>query len=983
MRLRLNQLDRTYLCSERLWHRLVCLFGLCLASTGFTQPVGDYAQYGYPVSEIFTIDDYQQHDQNWAVLHGHNGLIYVANGFGLMEYDRSSWRLYPTPNRTRIRSMIEWKDGLIYAGTNHDIGRYQTNSLGELTFHSLIEDWEDESRRFGEVWSVASTDDWVAFSATEKLILYNGEQTVVVPDFLPGSRRIFSVEGAFIMHRSKSNDLVRILPGLSPRIEVIASNLPDDTFPMDIRGNADGSLTLITAVNGILRVEEATTETLVPHGQFNPDAVIYSSHWADDGILYIGTLKHGLFILDVDLNIVRNYQKQHQLGGNTILNINSDRQGNLWLAGSPTITRLLPPHQISAHRTNDQTQSISLIVDHRGSKIGAGLGLYFLRPDENPLFPPLFRAVPSLTNLQFWDAISTRDGLLMARNDGIVLMTFTEDDEVSSQQVLIESHFAYEIKRIPGTDIFYAITQDGLHRLERLEDASWRSEKIDGIDRTVRTLLIQDEHTLWVGSPESKLFRVDLNQQQQATITRFENEPAFGSDDIVPFMTQGRFYIGTRNGVFTYQSERDPPFSRAHDLPAGLNQPHENQFRALSDSSGRLWYQSKNQTKVAERIDGQWQTRDKLFLALDDQDLMSIHEISSNLIWAIQQEGGIITLNLNDSGQQSSDATLRIRQISALSGDPIYYRGTGQVSVPELNQQTNSLRIEYALPDYLSATGGQYQVRLLGSDSDQWSDWSSEARKDYTLLRGGEYRFEVQARNRYGQMSETIAVAWMVEPHWALSRLAIVCYILASLIALTLAGFIGSKWRKRKTRIYQAELKRQVTEQTQELARANERLRTLANSDGLTGLANRRLFDQKLEQAAANQFHVALIMIDVDHFKRFNDQNGHLAGDDLLKSLAVILSDIELPAEGLAARFGGEEFAILLPGSSGSSALIEAQHLHMTINAKLPVTVSMGIAHATLRQSGDISALIESADSALYRAKELGRNTIECLQTVV
>lgn len=961
---------------------LATLIVISLCTVCSAQPSHDYAQYGYPITEIFTIDDYQQHDQNWAVLQGRNGLIYIANGFGLMEYDRTSWRLYPTPNRTRIRGMVEWTDGLIYVGTNHDIGRYRPNASGELTYHSLIDDWQDEARRFGEVWSVAATADWIAFSASEQLLLHDGTQTIVVPDLKPGTRRIFAIGDRFVMHRSSDNDLIRITPGPVPLIEVLASDLPDDTFPMDIRGHEDGSLTLVTAVDGILKSAQGRTETLVEHGRLNPDAVVYSTHWADDGYLYLGTLKHGLFILDADLNILRNYQQQHDLGSNTILDIEADRQGNLWLSGVPAITRMLPPHLFSQHRTDDQSESISFVVDHQGSKIGAGHGLYFLRPDVNPLFPPSFRAVPSLINLQFWDAISLPDGLLMARNDGIVLMTFDENDNVSSQKTLIESSFAYEIRRVSGTDVFFAITQDGLYRLERLPDASWQSDKIDGIDRTARTLLIQNPRTLWVGSPESKLFRIDLDQQQQPSITRFENEPAFGSGDIVPFVTDGRFYIGASEGVFIHQMDQNPPFRRADDLPSGLSQPHDHQFRALTDSSGRLWYQNRDQIEVAEQIDGQWQTRDKLFHGLDDQELMSIHEVSPDLIWAMDQEGGVITLNLSDSLHASSNAELKIRQIAALNDDSVFYRGTGPIEIPELTQQNNSLRIEYALPDYLSPAGSQYRVRLLGSDSDQWSDWSHEARKDYTLLRGGQYRFEVQARSRYGELSDVQAVEWSVEPHWALSRLAIACYVLVSLMALTLAGVAGSKWRKRKNLVYQAELKRQVTEQTRELARANERLRTLANSDGLTGLANRRLLDQKLEQAAGTGTHVALIMIDVDHFKQYNDHNGHLAGDDLLKSLADILSDIALPEAGLAARFGGEEFALLIPDTDGASAMIEAQQLHLAINARLPITVSMGIAHATLTRKEDISDLIERADSALYRAKESGRNTIRILQTV-
>lgn len=164
-------------------------------------------------------------------------------------------------------------------------------------------------------------------------------------------------------------------------------------------------------------------------------------------------------------------------------------------------------------------------------------------------------------------------------------------------------------------------------------------------------------------------------------------------------------------------------------------------------------------------------------------------------------------------------------------------------------------------------------------------------------------------------------------------------------------------------------------------ASAEERLEELATTDALTGLKNRRKFDTEIDlewrRAARNGTPVALLMVDADHFKTYNDTFGHQAGDQVLVGIAICVSDSVRRAGDCAARFGGEEFAVLLPGLSS----IEAFRLAETIRTKVelwsedPVsTVSIGVASMIPAASLDSSDLIAAADKALYAAKANGRN---------
>jgi len=164
-------------------------------------------------------------------------------------------------------------------------------------------------------------------------------------------------------------------------------------------------------------------------------------------------------------------------------------------------------------------------------------------------------------------------------------------------------------------------------------------------------------------------------------------------------------------------------------------------------------------------------------------------------------------------------------------------------------------------------------------------------------------------------------------------------------------------------------------------AAAEDRLEELATTDALTGLKNRRKFDAEIDvewrRAARNKTPVAILMIDADHFKAYNDTFGHQAGDQVLVGIAICISDSVRRAGDCPARYGGEEFAVLLPGLNAVDAFAVAETIRLKVAqwAEADVTtVSIGVASTTPAAPMDWPDLIEAADKALYAAKANGRN---------
>ncbi|MCK5912976.1 MAG: GGDEF domain-containing protein, partial [Desulfuromusa sp.] len=176
-----------------------------------------------------------------------------------------------------------------------------------------------------------------------------------------------------------------------------------------------------------------------------------------------------------------------------------------------------------------------------------------------------------------------------------------------------------------------------------------------------------------------------------------------------------------------------------------------------------------------------------------------------------------------------------------------------------------------------------------------------------------------------------------------------------------------------------------------ELRKSKEQLQKMALTDPLTKLGNRATFDMSIKQAAACTHRsgspYSLLMIDLDHFKAFNDNYGHQTGDSVLRSVADAIKDSARDAD-ICCRYGGEEFAVILPDTRANNAEVLAERIHNQVakvsrkqpSGRMPISVSIGISCADLNSNIHPTQLIEEADQALYLAKENGRNRTETWQ---
>ncbi|HCT26915.1 MAG TPA: sensor domain-containing diguanylate cyclase [Stenotrophomonas sp.] len=190
----------------------------------------------------------------------------------------------------------------------------------------------------------------------------------------------------------------------------------------------------------------------------------------------------------------------------------------------------------------------------------------------------------------------------------------------------------------------------------------------------------------------------------------------------------------------------------------------------------------------------------------------------------------------------------------------------------------------------------------------------------------------------------------------------------------SLIGFMFDITERKKTEAHLVELQKE--------------LEALSYRDGLTNVANRRMFDSALEvewtNALNNRAPLSLIMLDIDYFKQYNDHYGHIRGDECLKKVAAVLSKAATRSRDFFARYGGEEFVLVLAGSTRGDAVERAAAIRARLQqrpallADGPVRVTASVGLAMDAGQGDLSTLLAAADAALYRAKAEGRDRLVC-----
>lgn len=723
----------------------------------------------------------------------------------------------------------------------------------------------------------------------------------------------------------------------------------------DVRGeDRDGNLWLVSP-SGLTRVR-GDSLTWIDGFALVGSRQIRASFVDRDGTLWLGTNERGAF--RISRQFLRSYSQEDGLGGRNVYPLLQDRGGRVWIGAGNALTsfahgrfnaRFLVPGASGALRlvpwtpdpdTRRRSRIVHCLFEDREGHLWVCAGESLLRFDDGRLAGSRTFGADGATDAAFEDShgdlwVSTGHTRLI-RIHGDSIRRFGAADGLNPAAAVTVIHETADGVLLVGT-------RRGLVRREGERFAPLTTQFSLDVDQ-IRCLYTDDDDALWIGTFNNGLVR--MKHGRFAHITSRDGLASNGAFWILPD-SQGHFWITGDRGIYRVSRRQLDDFADGRAAAVrSVSYGAADGMRSVEANGGRS--------------PAGWKAAD-------------------GTLWFPTQDGVVVI----DPAAAASAVDAPRAVVSSVSVDGSEQTTAGRV---RLEPGQSDLDIAYTAPTSVQAGDIRFRYRLSGAD-DRWIDAGTRRRVHYAHLPPGHYAFQLSTASGdgpFGGVGASLEIE--IAPHlwqtvwfaWSLG-----------LAMLTLAAG-GYTMRVRGLQARERALRVMVDARTADLRVANERLQQLAVEDPLTGLANRRRFDEFLERewqrSHRTRSPLAVLMLDVDSFKRYNDTYGHQAGDRCLQGVAGVLRDTIQRTTDLAARYGGEEFAVVLVDTSEAAARAIAESVrarveslaipHAASTAAGVVTVSVGVADTVAGGHSAPSDVVAAADRALYRAKDGGRNRV-------
>ncbi|MBV8063421.1 MAG: diguanylate cyclase, partial [Nevskia sp.] len=842
--------------------------------------------------------DLAAYPQTFDIAQDGTGVIYVAGNDGVLDFDGARWKLIRLPNGDIARSLACDGHGRVYVGGYGLFGYIDRDAAGVEQFHDLTPLYKEllHGESFDDVWDTLVTPQGVFFMALGYLFRYQPQSGAVQLWRNPQRYGTIVEQQGSVLAQFRGQGLKRLVddawepvPGSQGLADLVYHflHLPDGgllTLARDGRWREfrDGNL----------------SDYAMPPG-FPPSSFMMSGRELADGSIALAGQDGQLHLLDPLHHTVRSFR----VDGSALNAVVPAADGGLLTLSNLAVFHLDWPTDWSVVRPET---GLSGGIHHLALWNGLWLalsdaGVYEAQRQNGA---DLFRRL-DWTDFEAWDLLPLDEGsALLAESYNLKLVQGGKARNLFPERIA-----PYLLHRSTfEPELIYVGTQTGLAVLRR-EGGQWRLKfNAADLDTTrVSSMVELGPRDILVGSDRGGVHRLKLADDA----SRIAVDQAFGPDQGIHYgrlaavaiatMDGGSITAATGAGLYRWTGAGFESTSldgleslrgRDEELTLSLA-PDGDQWawsyqRIYRRPAGGAWRREPVDSIVHGAIEAQaYDGRDTVLFAGNSQ-LLRHDDIAAPA--AVSPALSLRAVEHLDDKDRAEPLPLH------------------PAAVPQYTQQQMALRFHLALPDYRGAGEVRYQSWLEGFDQ-HYGDWSESRTHTYRQLQPGEYLFHARARDSLGHVSEIAPYRFVVVQPWLNTPLGRATGLGALAFLAVAFGLLLSRLRTRALALEKFKLESLVLVRTRELEAANRRLDKMAHLDGLTEIPNRRRLNDYLSEVwgrcAEQGLPVAVVVIDVDHFKQYNDRHGHLAGDEVLKKVTRVLSACLRRAEDLVARFGG------------------------------------------------------------------------------
>ncbi|WP_281616318.1 triple tyrosine motif-containing protein [Flammeovirga sp. SubArs3] len=751
------------------------LYILLLLLFNFLTAFSSNEHYGIPIVNRYSASEYGAGSQNWGISQNEDGFIYIANNFGLLEFNGVNWNTFTMNKGNNNLKSVLAINKRIYVGGQHEFGYFERNTKHELKYVSLLP-LIDSKEEFDEIWNIYSgrNDNEIIFCSHRKVFRFDGSKiTSITPP--QNIFYTFYINGDFI----SSSPEIGLLNWNNKRI------LPQYKGTKLLKGHMVRSI--INFPNGLLLALSHDGKLLMNSGDgFEPwatdtwdtfkDAKINSALLLKDNSLAIATQNDGVYILDEEGKVQLHINKKNGLSDMSVYQIFQDQTENLWLAHRNGLSyiEIHSPFSLINEQIGIDGGGYAASFFQNTLYLGTSNGVFKYDP-KGPFLEPNYNKI----NIGHTYNLTVSNGyLFQGQHEGLYALKDTKNDIVTSNKG------AWNAIYIPEKDAYLQGAYDGL-LIHRFKNGQWNTQKLQGFNESCRLIKVDNYNTIWMSHGFKGVFRlkIDYSTNQITKADFYGKEKGFYSNVLINLFTVNNELIFCgENGVYTYDQKNDRFI--IHELytkllgterVSSLTNDEEGNLYFIQNNKVGAVYSPKSNSPYVER-----QLFERINKYISD-DLESIIVIDPSNVLITAKEG-FIRYNPRFKQVVHNNIPLSITQFSSSNGID-YKNELNEGADIKINYANNDISFSYATPFFDGLEYNSYQTFLEGFDKLP-KPWNTQPNISYTNLKEGEYTFQVTSKNIYGEVSKMQKVKFTILAPWYRTSFAYLIYLILT------AGFV-------------------------------------------------------------------------------------------------------------------------------------------------------------------------------------------------
>lgn len=867
--------------------RLLIIFILCSsASVAFGKEI---QSVGVPYVENYSKAVYRAGNQNWSVTVDERKIMYFGNSEGLLSFDGSFWKIHHLPNNLIVRAVAADKKGKIYSGGFGELGYWGYDKQALLKYHSLKHLLPKNYQFNEEIWKIYVDGERVIFQTFGAILIYKNQKIEVVQKQNPYLFMLKADERFFIesidkgLYEFKNNGLISIAPAENPvKIKEVLTVLPF----------TKGQFIIGTSKNGLFLYDgQKISQWNTPASDFLKNAQLNNGVKISDQYFAFGTILNGVIIIDRSGNIIQHINKSSGLQNNTVLSLFLDDAQNLWAGLDNGIDRieLNSPLSFYFDKNGFFGTVYSSIIHNSKIYLGTNQGLFQSDWDVRAARKNFnFTLIPNSQG-QVWELSVINGELFCGHNSGTFKVNGASITKISSV------NGGWTLKKFSQLgDKLLQGTYTGLVVFDKDANNKYNfSHKVNGFNEPSRYVEQDIKGNIWVSHAYKGIYKLNLSKDLKtvSSIRNYNEKHGLPSNySINVFDLGGRIVFSSDKGFYVYDDITDR-FKPYPELNQNLGSfAYSN--KVIRAEEFLYWFIDHGKVALANFSEpGKIKLDSNKFSILNGrmvQDYENISKINSDL-HLISVDDGFVLYNRLVKDFNPVKPSVFIGEITNITTSNILITESGSLSEGvKIKPSESSIRIHYSLPYYRQARI-KYQYFLEGY-SNKWSEWSSQAEKDFTNLSFGEYTFKVRAKINESEITKVAVFNFEILPPFYATSWAFMLYFLLLLLLIVLVRM----WYFRKLEKHQQDIKKQLQVEKEEHIRKE----AIENEQRLIKLRNEKL-QAEVEskgRAVANSamnmvYKNELLQKIKDQISNLRDEQGKKLSEDQLRKIQKVIDE--------------------------------------------------------------------------------------------